>query len=86
MQRKRMEKRLSQQIQDVIDQLEQAAEQTDHVQQTLRAELEERGLSFDAFDEDIERVLQDLRKLKALVKRYDEDEGDAHGGNGSPLA
>lgn len=80
-----MEKRLSQQIQDVIDQVEQAAEQTDQVKQTRRAELDARGLSFDAFEEDIQRLLDHLRDLKAQVERYEEDDADAHGGTGSPI-
>ncbi len=78
-----MEKRLSQQIQEVIDLLEQAAEQTDHVKCTLRAELEELGLSFDGFDEDIERVIHHLSDLKGIVERYEAGATDGQGENGS---
>ena len=81
-----MEKRLSQQIQDIIDQLGQAAEQTDQVKQTLCGELEARGLSFEAFDEDITGLIARLRDLKALVERYEEDEAGAHGGNGASVS
>jgi hypothetical protein len=81
-----MEKRLSHQIQDVIDQLERAAEQSDHMKQTLCAELETLGLSFDAVDEDIERLLTRLRTVKALVERYEDVDAGAQGGSGSLLA
>jgi hypothetical protein len=81
-----MEKGLSQQVQDVINQLAQAAEQTEEMEQALRAELNASSPSFDPFDEDIERVLHLIRRLKALVERYEDNVADTRGGNGSPLA
>jgi hypothetical protein len=77
-----MEKRLSRQIQEVIDLLQQAGEQADHGKQTLRAELEALGLSFDQFDEEISRVLDYVGDMKARVKRYEDDAG-AQGGYSS---
>jgi hypothetical protein len=78
-----MEKRLSQQIQEVIDLLQRAGEQADHVKQTLSAELEALGLSFDQLDEEISRVLDYLRGMKAKIERYEDDDAGAHGGDSS---
>jgi hypothetical protein len=81
-----MEKRLSQQIQDMIDLLLAATERAEDVQQTLGAQLTSLGLTFDQFDEDIAQLLSYLWHMKALAERHEDDDADTHGENGSRSA
>lgn len=80
-----MEKRLSQQIQDLINLLLAAADHAEDVQQTLGAQLTSLGLTFDQFDEDLAQLLNYLWHMKALAERH-EDDADNRGENGSRSA
>jgi uncharacterized coiled-coil protein SlyX len=80
-----MEKRLSQQIQDLIDLL-QAAEQAEDVKQTLGAQLASLGLAFDQVDDDFAHLLGRLRHLQELAKRSEDDDAQSHGEDGTPAA
>ena len=81
--RELMEKRLSQQIQDVIDLLLSAADHAQDIQQTLSAELTSLGLTFTQVDDDLAQLLNYLLHVKALAEAHEDDVAANHGSNGS---
>jgi hypothetical protein len=81
-----MEKRLSEQIQELIDLLQAAAEQAEDVKLTLRAQLASFGPEFDLVDDDLGQLLAHLRHMKALVERVEDDDDGNKGENGWHIA
>jgi hypothetical protein len=81
-----MKKRLSEQIQDLIDLLQAAAEHAEDVKQTLRAQVASFGPEFDLVNDDLGELLAHLQHIKALVKRVEDDDDSNHGEDGWHIA
>jgi len=81
-----MEKRLGEQIQELIDLLQAAAEQAEDAKQTLRAQLASFGPELDLVDDDIGQLLAHLRHIKGLVERVEDDDDGNHGEDGWRIA
>jgi hypothetical protein len=81
-----MERRLSRQIQDLIDLFLAAADHAEGLQHTLGAKLTELGLAFEQFDDDVAQLLTHLQYMKALAEAYEGDVAENHGVDGSGTA
>lgn len=81
-----MKRRLSDQIQDLIDLVLAAADQAEDMQQALGAELASFGLTLTQFDDDIAHLVTHLLQMKAVAKRHEDEAADNQGENGSRSA
>jgi hypothetical protein len=81
-----IEKRLSEQIQELIDLLQAAAEHAEDVKQTLHTRLASFGPELDLVDDDIEQLILHLQHIRVLVERVEGDDDGNQGKNGWHIA